>query len=51
MIFGQLFVKRYALCHQTVVCLSVMLVYYGQKVGWIRMPLGMEVGLAQAALC
>ena len=26
-------------------CLSVVLVYCGQTVGWIRMPLGMEVGL------
>jgi len=27
------------------VCLSVTLVYCGQTVGWIRMPLGTEVGL------
>ena len=27
------------------VCLSVMLVYCGQTVGWIKMKLGMEVGL------
>ena len=27
------------------VCLSVMLVYYGQVAGWIKMPLGREVGL------
>jgi len=26
-------------------CLSVMLVYCGQTVGWIKMPLGTEVGL------
>jgi len=26
-------------------CLSVMLVYCDQTVGWIKMPLGMEVGL------
>jgi len=26
-------------------CLSVTLVYCGQTVGWIKMPLGMEVGL------
>jgi len=26
-------------------CLSVTLVYWGQTVGWIRMNLGMEVGL------
>ena len=41
------FVKRFILCHRTVVCLvlSVALVYCGQTVGWIKMPLGMEVGL------
>ena len=27
------------------VCLSVTLVYCGQTVGWIKMKLGMEVGL------
>jgi len=27
------------------VCLSVTLVYCGQMVGWIKMKLGMEVGL------
>ena len=27
------------------VCLSVMLVYCGQMAGWIKMPLGTEVGL------
>ena len=26
-------------------CLSVTLVYCGQTVGWIRMPVGMEIGL------
>jgi len=26
-------------------CLSVTLVYCGQTVGWIKMPLGTEVGL------
>jgi len=26
-------------------CLSVTLVYCGQTVGWIKVPLGMEVGL------
>ena len=26
------------------VCLSVTLVHCGQRTGWIRMPLGMEVG-------
>jgi len=47
-IFGRPFVKRFALCYRTVVCLSclsVALVYCGQTAGWIRMPLGMEVGL------
>ena len=28
------------------VCRSVMLVYYGQTVAWIKMSFGMEVGLA-----
>jgi len=44
----QLFVKQFALCYWTVVlsvCLSVMLVYCGQTVGWIKIKLGMEVGL------
>jgi len=48
-IFGRSFVKRFALCHQTVVCLSVLsdvtLVYCGLTVGWIKMKLGMQVGL------
>jgi len=41
------FVKRFALCYRTVVLsiLSVTLLYYGQKLGWIKMPLGTEVGL------
>jgi len=29
------------------VCLSVMLVYCGHTVGWIKMKLGMEVGLSR----
>jgi len=44
----RLFVKRFALCYRTVVCLtvvSVTLVYYGQTVGWIKMPLGRKPGL------
>ena len=47
-IFGRPFVKRFALCYLTVVLsvLSVTLVYCGQTVGWIKMPLGMEVGLS-----
>jgi len=48
-IFGQPFVKRFALCYQTVVCLScpvcLTFVYCGQTVGWIQMKLGMQVGL------
>jgi len=35
-------------CHVYPVCLScvsVTLVYCGQTIGWIKMPLGMEVGL------
>jgi len=51
--FRRPFVKQFALCYQTVVCpvLSVTLVYCGQMVGWINVPLGMEVGLALAILC
>jgi len=47
-IFGWQFVKLFALCYQSVVCLSsrsVTLVYCGQMVGWIKMKLGVEVGL------
>ena len=40
--FGRPFVKRFALCY--LLCLSVT-VYYGQTVGWIKMKLGMQVGL------
>jgi len=49
--FGRPLVKRFALCYRTVVlsvcpvCLSVTLVYCGQTAGWIKMPLGREVGL------
>jgi len=46
--FWRLFVKRFVLCYQTVVCLSclsVTLVYCGQTAGWIKTPLGMEVDL------
>jgi len=28
------------------VCLSVTLVYCGQTIGWLKMKLGMEVGLS-----
>ena len=44
-IFGRPSVKRFAQCHQDVVCLSLTLVYCGQMVGWIKIKLGMEVGL------
>ena len=40
-----LFCDRFALFYRTVLCLSVTLVYCGQTVGWIRMPIGMKVGL------
>jgi len=46
-IFGRPFVKRFALCYQTVVlsCLSVTLVYCRQTVGWIKLKPGLEVDL------
>ena len=48
-VFGRPFVKRFALCYHTVVCLSVSLsatlVYCGQTVGRIKMKLGMQIGL------
>jgi len=52
-LIGRLFVKWFALCYWTVFlyylsvlsCLSVTLVYCDQTVGWIKMKLGMEVGL------
>jgi len=49
--FGRPFVKRFSLCRRTVVCLSrpvcdIGVPYCGQTVGWIKMPLGMEVGLS-----
>jgi len=46
------FFSAFALCYRTVVCpvlscpvLSVTFVYCGQTVGWIKMKLGMQVGL------
>ena len=47
MVFGRPFVKRFALCYRTVACpvLSVTLVYWGQTVGWVKIPLGVEVSL------
>ena len=59
-VFGRPFIKRFAACYQTVVCpvrpvclsvggiASVALVYCGQTVGWIKMKLGMMVGLGPA---
>ena len=52
-IFGRPFVKRFALCYQTVVylsvclsCLSVTVVHCGQTVvGRLKMKLGVHVGL------
>jgi len=49
-LFRRPLVKWFALCYETVVnsrlsCLSVTLVYCGQTAGWIKMPLGTEVGL------
>ena len=60
-IFGRPFVKRFTLCYRTVVkgtyaigllsclsvlsCLSIMLLYCCQTVGWNKMKLGMQVGL------
>ena len=43
-IFGQPFVKRFALCYRSVV-LSVTFVHCGPTVGWIKMKLGMQVCL------
>ena len=45
--------KRFALCCRTVVLsvMSVTLLYCGQTVGWIKMKLGMEIGLGPATLC
>jgi len=35
-----------SVCLSCPVCLSVTLVYCGQTVGWIKMKLGMHVGLS-----
>jgi len=48
-IFGRPFVKQFAQCYWTIVCpayLSVILVYCGQTVGWIKMKPAMQVGLS-----
>ena len=51
-VIGRPFVKQFALSYRSVVCpvclsvcLSVTLVYCGQTVGWIKVKLGMQVGL------
>jgi len=44
-VFGRQFVKRFALCYRSVVCLSVMFMHCGQTVGRIKTKLGMQVGL------
>ena len=44
-IFWRQFVKRFALCYRTVSVCIVTLVYCGETVGWIKMKLGMAVGL------
>ena len=47
-VFSGPFLKRFALCYEPIVlsvCLSVMLVYCRQTVGWIKMKLSMEVSL------
>ena len=41
-IFGERFALYYGSCLS---CLTVTLVYCGQTIGWIKMPLGTEVGL------
>ena len=43
--FGALQTVRPILWDRCLSCLSVTLVYCGQTVGWIKMPLGTEVGL------
>jgi len=46
-VFGRPFVKRFALCYRSVVCLSVLFVTFvhcGQMDGRIKMKLGMQVG-------
>jgi len=45
LLFGRPFVKRFALCYRSVVCLSVTFVHCGQTVERIKMKLGKQVGL------
>jgi len=46
-VFGRPFVKRFVICYRSVVLsvLSVTLAYCGQTVGWIKMKLGVQVGI------
>jgi len=44
-LFGRPFLKWFALCYRSVVCLSVTLAHCGQTVGWIKTKLGARVGL------
>jgi len=44
-VFGRPFVKQFAVCYRSIVCLSVRLVYCGQWVEWMKMKLGTLVGL------
>ena len=46
LVFRRPFVKQFALSIGLLSVLSVTLVYCGQTVAWIKMALGMEVGLA-----
>ena len=58
-LIGRPFIKRFALCYRSVVCLDSCLsclvcdvgVYCGPAVGWIKMKLGMQVGLGPGYLC
>jgi len=55
LIFVLLFIKPFTLCYQTVLlsvlsCLSVTFVYCGQTVEWIKVKLGMQVGLGHIVL-
>jgi len=43
--FGRLLQVTVRPATETLSCLSVTLMYSGQTVGWIKIPLGTEVGL------
>jgi len=44
--FERPFVKRFVLCYRPLsFCLSITLMYCGQRVGWIKVKLDTEVGL------